>query len=603
MRWIKLILFLLISTPAWATTYHVSANGSDANDGLTLGTAWATPQKACDTAVAGDIVNFYDDGGIFYTSGTTTGPVAVCNTHSGTSGSHITFQAAPGETPVFEPAKTVGSWTSLGGNLYESDAFISGNNRAATQAWKDTTILTFIGQNCSTTIPDAEGEYCTCNAGCTSNTRIRIYTTGTPGDHVYRAAGALGTGGGAPGSDAFHVDDVSYLDITGINTQYSRHGFFIGSVQTTLDEDTSYITLTNSATSFAANVGIFVLGTADSYTSHITLTNDSASYCGSGGISGQSEHGVKISNNVNSDVGVSDVYVSGGEYHHNNWHGVQTSGGEQNVEITGVNSHDNNQGGHTDAADFRLGLSDPGSGYRRLHGNTASGTQYGIVVYGEISNAEVWGNTISGATTAGIWLDDGASDLFGTGNTINSNVIRDGAIGILVDTHNSNALVLNNTFDNNSGSAIKILSTNTGATIENNAIIAPTGQYLIENVSSAPFTSDYNAFYSPDASPFSYNGSTYSFANYKTASSQDSNSISSNFTNEFTDYSGNDFSISAASTTLKNSGTTLSYVPNDYNGTSRPRGSAYSIGAYEESLSSISGTVTVKDVTLKGVSF
>lgn len=136
-------------------------------------------------------------------------------------------------------------------------------------------------------------------------------------------------------------------------------------------------------------------------------------------------------------------------------------------------------------------------------------------------------------------------------------------------------------FTDGSGSTLTDSSGNgnhgtiTGATWSGASLVYGTPQTL--QMTSV----NYNAYYSPDASPFHYSGSNYNFANYKAASTYDANSINVNFTGEFTNYAGNDFSIGASATNLKNAGTTIAQVPNDYLLVARPVGAAYSIGAYE----------------------
>ena len=60
MRTSILLLAALFSAPAPAATYHVTAVGSDSNNGLTEATAWATIQHAADLALAGDSVVVHD---------------------------------------------------------------------------------------------------------------------------------------------------------------------------------------------------------------------------------------------------------------------------------------------------------------------------------------------------------------------------------------------------------------------------------------------------------------------------------------------------------------------------------------------------------------
>lgn len=70
------------------TTYYVSTSGSDGAAGTAYGTAWATIQKAADTATAGDLVLICADG-------THTPSASVdFDTNSGTSAAPIVFRGA-----------------------------------------------------------------------------------------------------------------------------------------------------------------------------------------------------------------------------------------------------------------------------------------------------------------------------------------------------------------------------------------------------------------------------------------------------------------------------------------------------------------------------
>src|SRR4051794_29339262 len=88
---------LVLAAPAWAATYYVkpaSDGGSDAAAGTSIATAWATLQKAADTAVAGDTVK--GDAG--------TNPNGSSAAHSGAADKRITF----------EPMRGTGHWSDSG---------------------------------------------------------------------------------------------------------------------------------------------------------------------------------------------------------------------------------------------------------------------------------------------------------------------------------------------------------------------------------------------------------------------------------------------------------------------------------------------------------
>ena len=99
---------------------------------------------------------------------------------------------------------------------------------------------------------------------------------------------------------------------------------------------------------------------------------------------------------------------------------------------------------------------------------------------------------------------------------------------------------------------------------------------------NANLTIDNNLYYATGTmtNPFRFNGTQEtSFANWKSASGQDTNSIYGSDP-LLTDPVNGDFSISAGSAAI-DVGATLGEVYDDYIGTLRPSGSSYDIGAYE----------------------
>ena len=93
-RFLALALWLLLASPAWATTYYVDQGlpGNDSNSGTSAGSPWLTLAKAVQTVVAGDLVivkaGIYIDPNGAYDH-------AFSPTNSGTSSNPITFQSNP----------------------------------------------------------------------------------------------------------------------------------------------------------------------------------------------------------------------------------------------------------------------------------------------------------------------------------------------------------------------------------------------------------------------------------------------------------------------------------------------------------------------------
>ena len=111
---ILIIIFLLFSTIASATTYYVSSVGSDAANGLSESTPWKSIAKVntvFSSCNAGDKILFRR-GDTFY------GTIMI--TKSGLAGSPITIGAyGTGEDPVVTGLVTLGSWTNEGNGIFD----------------------------------------------------------------------------------------------------------------------------------------------------------------------------------------------------------------------------------------------------------------------------------------------------------------------------------------------------------------------------------------------------------------------------------------------------------------------------------------------------
>ena len=99
MRKAIILMFLCISVAVNATTYYVATNGSNSNNGTTTSTPWLTLQYGIDHVKAGDIL--YIRGGTYRTTGNaSSSALLTMSGMAGTSSSHITVSAYPGEVPV-----------------------------------------------------------------------------------------------------------------------------------------------------------------------------------------------------------------------------------------------------------------------------------------------------------------------------------------------------------------------------------------------------------------------------------------------------------------------------------------------------------------------
>lgn len=111
-------LVLLLYASVHAATYYVSNTGSDLAAGTSEGTAWQTIAKVnATTFSAGDIIKFQKGG---------TWTEALTITESGSIGSPITITSyGTGANPIINGFVTVGAWTNITGNIWESTSAVS----------------------------------------------------------------------------------------------------------------------------------------------------------------------------------------------------------------------------------------------------------------------------------------------------------------------------------------------------------------------------------------------------------------------------------------------------------------------------------------------
>lgn len=164
--------------------------------------------------------------------------------------------------------------------------------------------------------------------------------------------------------------------------------------------------------------------------------------------------------------------------------------------------------------------------------------------------------------------------------TIKNNIIYDNSVGILLG-ENTNKLIYNNTLINNT-IGIKITSNSgTGNVIKNNIIYGATNHILSDPGVSA-FESNYNIIYETSDLSLTWQGTEYTtLASWRTATSQDANSVNSDPL--FSDAGGANYTLQTNSPGI-DTGVTLAGVTVDAVSVTRPQGSAYDIGAYEKAF-------------------
>jgi len=198
-----------------------------------------------------------------------------------------------------------------------------------------------------------------------------------------------------------------------------------------------------------------------------------------------------------------------------------------------------------------------------IYSTAASPGGYGILegdsgTTGTVSHSYIYGSY--GYAVAGGGA--GASGL-GTGSNI---TMWDNLIDISQANSNGMAFagsVGNIIYDNtiygpgNTNAAISLTSTSTGALVKNNIFL--TGGYATVDASSETSSAfDYNDYYSASGTPFSWGGTAYTFANWKTNSSQDSHSLTSDpkLASEAPLVSGGNYTLLSGSPAI-DSGTSL----------------------------------------------
>jgi parallel beta-helix repeat protein len=191
-------------------------------------------------------------------------------------------------------------------------------------------------------------------------------------------------------------------------------------------------------------------------------------------------------------------------------------------------------------------------------------------------------------------------------NKIVGNVCFKNNYGMKFDKHSSgassyeaNTKIYNNTVVYNDNNGLHNISA-TDLIIKNNIFAYNnTYQLYIPEDRISGHTIDYNLYYSSNAVKLGWNGSTYdSLEAFKTASSQESHGLEKK--PYFNNISANDYSITENSFAI-DSGMDLTNesaeIQLDINGTARPKGKKFDIGAYEY-ISNIASLLAPKNLII-----
>jgi len=167
-----------------------------------------------------------------------------------------------------------------------------------------------------------------------------------------------------------------------------------------------------------------------------------------------------------------------------------------------------------------------------LYSTAASAAGYGILVGDTGTTLTASHNLIYGTYGYGVNVGSGGGAGLVGGSTLTFygnllDISQANNIGLLF-TGSTGNIVYNNTIYGpaNTNAAISQASTSTGTLVKNN--IFWTGAYATVDASSeASSAYDYNDYFSASGTPFSWGGTAYTFANWKTNSAQDAHSLNS----------------------------------------------------------------------------
>jgi hypothetical protein len=507
----KPILIILglfvIYAPLSATTYFMRGDGTAANK------AAATSCSAASTAMniathnsqtfsPGDIITMCDTGGVFLDN-------VMVIPSSGTSGNPITYTNSG--TPVVDGSDIITTWTVNSGNVWQATiparnlnwVFAMGMVMAV---YRDGLWLGphqgALGQLI------ADGQWFWDGA-----TTIYVYSIVNPNSHLMQVGNR---------DVCIFSNNNSYLTFQNLTLQHANEGW--GLEVSGINNSIAGTVVTN-LTSIRNGNGAFETRVGSGFTNTgITLS----------GIT-DTHSGVVNQSNTAGDIDI----------------GFPSTGTVSNVTIT----------------NSKLSF----FGVNDTSGPTTN-NQAGIVL-AAVTTGTVTQNQVDDSALAGVVLEAGTTGVTVSYNKIFSNGSASDATagyneGIYVSSASSSNTILYNLSYLNFGAGVSfqsgtglliygntiygngngILLGVSGATVNNN-ITAQNTSLEISTLAAVTLTSDYNDFYHAAGGNFmSYQGTAGTFAQWKTASSQDSHSISVDPT--FTNASGNVFTVNVGSPTI-----------------------------------------------------
>lgn len=554
----------LMTTKAFALTVHVDPSGSDLNDG-SIGAPFLTIQKATDAISApGDMVCL--NNGTHYTG--TYGQRTLHNGKSGTSGNPIIYKNCQGGTAIIDSSLHMGSWSSLGGNLWEA-----GNSTGAfwgvnIPVFKNTTYIGRRQSSCASV--NVQDEWCVNGSG-----NFETYSTTDPSLVTYRAALS-------PCISVINSHDVVF---DGLTTFYNFYGYQIGddSNGAALTSSTYNITIKNGENGYTYGKGIRTFGSPTIPVLYITIDHMTLHDARDAQSAG-AENGYAVKFDANSsNNGIpynGPFYVSNSTIYNVDSHGIQSSVGTHDTYVW------NNE----------------------IYNFALSSNSGGGINCRNMDNCYVWNNYFHDSAQGA------AIQILGVNNAhIYNNKIVSTGNGILIQAAvgvggrgNANLYIYNNIIKNTVGNSVNILNTenayfygNTvwaGGGVHLNIAAEPgEGPIFVRNNILQPFASqraydtygevyeDHNIMTNNDftSAVVNYNAVTMTVAAYKTASGQGSGTITSDPL-----LTGTDLDIPITSPAINVGADLGPDYATDYSGLSRPRGQGWDIGAHEYPIGS-----------------
>jgi hypothetical protein len=544
----QLAIFFVFSS-IWATTYYVDAsNGNDLNSGSSESSAWQTIYKV-------NVSNFINGDLILFKRGETWREQLDVPSSGGLENPIVFGAYGTGDNPSIIGSDLIAGWTQESVNIWKATCNIQ-------------PYIVAIDENVGSNKNSLEN-LSTNNDWC--------WVAGVL--YLYDSAGNPDTEHKNPGIEAgsrntcINISSKNYIVINGLETAHAN-----GEWSQNISVNGTGDTIKNCLVRDGSHRGLCFDASADS------CTADSLEAYGNG--AGCKAAGWVIAQpQITLEASCSNIIISNCEVHDcGAWaHGI--GGGGTNITITNCNVYNNPP------------VISGGSGFHNIYMSNGTnvtveycelyGSKDGVGMKVMPSSATVRYNYIHDNYEGGIKIENQAA---GGAVNVYYNIFDGQSRAIHINDFNfhesTDVNIYNNVFYNDAPpNSIRALIENEvdvyELNIKNNIFYSDStssGWYLIQSISQSNMHCDYNCFYGgATSSPFYYNGANRTFAQWKTATGGDANSI--NQEPLFKDALINDFTLTDSSACI-DSGTYVS-LSQDHAGILVPQRYGVDIGAYE----------------------